>query len=72
MLRKYFRHGFNDYSLHIWSLFRNSLIRIVFILFFLFVYLNSPADHLTHRRGPQVGKRCIRVTINPTFCNDSI
>jgi len=23
----------------------------------LFVYLNSPADHLAHRRGPQVGKR---------------
>jgi hypothetical protein len=42
-----------------------SKIGVVFILFylFLFVYLNSPADHLAHRRGPpvvrgpQVGKR---------------
>jgi hypothetical protein len=24
--------------------------------------LNSPADHLAHRRGPQVGKRCPRGT----------
>jgi hypothetical protein len=33
-----------------------------FILFYLlFVYLNSPADHLAHRRGPQVGKRWCRL-----------
>jgi hypothetical protein len=33
---------------------------------FLFVYLNSPVDHLAHRRGPpvvlgpQVGKRWVK------------
>jgi hypothetical protein len=42
---------------------RHSFYFILFHLF-LFVYLNSPADHLAHRReppvvrGPQVGKRC--------------
>jgi hypothetical protein len=38
-----------------------------FILFiFLFVYLNSPADHLAHRRGPQVGKRWSRTLLPST------